>query len=188
MQVIKDDLLITTLTEQTMIYGSWFYGGVISMFFNADGAKTISFYGIDINNNKTLIRIVIIADGIEEGSVVFEGLNYRNLSIEVSSSESLEYFYYRIEEELDVLDPSSSSVKSKSTIVDNSVLCNLQTLKERLTTFRFPRAKKEVVETLLQKKVYLDEEVVQITSRSPFEESGTTHYTTTITTLEVINV
>ncbi len=148
-------------TFDELIY-DWFYGGSIKIEVDNLAWKTIKILAYDDESNSYL-PIKIETTTLREHTIVIPKTATRRLKLSIDSDSTFTKVVYTLESIFDVINDTDSN-SSGAVAIDYNVIYSDVNIEKRSMSFRVNDSDAHFAQSILQNKVYLDDEIHQITS------------------------
>ncbi len=148
-------------TFDELIY-DWFYGGTIKIEVDNLAWKTIKILAYDDESNSYL-PIKVETTTLREHAIVIPKTATRRLKLSIDSDSTFTTVVYTLESVFDVINDTDSN-SSGAVAIDYNVIYSDVNIEKRSMSFRVNDSDAHFAQSILQNKVYLDNEIHQITS------------------------
>ncbi len=148
-------------TFDELIY-DWFYGGTIKIEVDNLAWKTIKILAYDDESNSYL-PIKVETTTLREHTIVIPKTATRRLKLSIDSDSTFTTVVYTLESIFDVINDTDSN-SSGAVAIDYNVIYSDVNIEKRSMSFRVNDDDAHFAQSILQNKVYLDNEIHQITS------------------------
>ncbi len=150
-----------SITFDELIY-DWFYGGSIKIKVDNLAWKTIKILAYDDESNSYL-PIKVETTTLREHTIVIPKTATRRLKLSIDSDSTFTKVIYTLESVFDVINDTDSN-SSGAVAIDYNVIYSDVNIEKRSMSFRVNDDDAHFAQSILQNKVYLDDEIHQITS------------------------
>ncbi|MCP4991739.1 MAG: LamG domain-containing protein [Colwellia sp.] len=150
-----------SITFDELIY-AWFYGGTIKIEVDNLAWKTIKILAYDDESNSYL-PIKVETTTLREHTIVIPKTATRRLKLSIDSDSTFTKVVYTLESIFDVINDTDSN-SSGAVAIDYNVIYSDVNIEKRSMSFRVNDSDAHFAQSILQNKVYLDNEIYQVTS------------------------